>query len=426
MVELWVPYGDVEVSVRVPEENLAWLADPRQADPKDLAEVVRAALSSPLGSRALKDLVIPGSKVAVAVDGPQGRFSMLGVLELLLDELRIAGASTHDVDVIATTGTHPIIKGQVDGIASLLKAGKIASNDPRGGEFVDLGTTSFGTRVQINRSFARADLKIIVSSFAIDWLSGYKGGPRCIMPGICNYDSLVQNSRLALQRDAIIGPANLQKNPVYLDSRESATMAGVAFSLIVLPDREGRIHAAFSGSLEESFERAVDTASKIYLYRAHERADLLLVGAGGRPSDSSLLDACDAVFNAEEMIDEGGRIVIVAECGDGPGDSNFYDFLCRFKDPKIALGEVRKEFSMERYKALKLLRLREEYGISLVSAMPIHFVEKILLRKADTANEGLQNAFRFLGRESRIGVVVDGSSIATCLADGAMQALNTG
>lgn len=416
MVELWVPYGDVEVSVRVPEENLAWLADPRQADPKDMAEVVRASLSSPLGSRALKDLVTPGSKIAVAVDGPQGHFSMNGVLELLLDELRNAGVSTNDVDVIAATGAHSIIKGQVDGIASSLKAGKIASNDPRDGEFDDLGTTSFGTKVQINRSFARADLKIIVSSFAIDWLSGYKGGPTCIMPGICNYNSLVQNSRLALQRDAIIGPANLQKNPVYLDSRESATMAGVTFSLIVLPDREGRIHAAFSGSPEESFERAADMASKIYLYRAPERVDLLLVGAGGRPSDSSLLDACDAVFNAEEMIDEGGRIVIVAECGDGPGDSNFYDFLCRFKDPKIALGEVRKDFSMERYKALKLIKLREEYGISLVSAMPIHFVEKILLRKADTANEGLQNAFRFLGRESKIGVVVDGSSMAPCLA----------
>jgi len=413
LVELWIPYGDVEVSVRVSEENLAWLANPSNAERRDVSEAIGAALSSPLGSQALADLVKPGTKVAIAVDGLRGRFPMASALLPLLNELFAAGVHVGDIDVIVAAGNHPVDK--IDELSSALKVGELIVNDQRGGEFVDVGTTSFGTKVQINRHFYEADLKITVSGLSVDWLCGFRGGPSCIVPGMCSASTAIQNCRLALQRDARIGPAALEGNPVHLSSKESAAMAGVQLSLIFLPDRKGNVHAAFSGPPDTVFERSVDMASKLYLHHAPEEADILIVGAGGEPFDSSLIEACDAVFNAEETLGEDGRVVIVAECGEGPGDSGFFNLLYRLKDPKAALGEVRRDFSLEAYKALKLLRLREGHGISLVSAMPVHLAEKMHLRTADTANEGLQNAFRFLGRGSRIGVVVDGSSVAPCL-----------
>jgi len=423
LVELWIPYGDVEVSVRVSEENLAWLADPGRAEQKDASEVVRAALSTPLGSQALGDLVKSGSRVAIAVDGLRGRFPMASALLPLLNELCAAGASAGDIDVIVATGDNPV--GKIDELSSALKVGEVIVNDQREGDFVDVGTTSFGTKVQINRSYNEADLKITVSVLSVDWLYGFRGGPSCIVPGMCSASTTSHNSRLALQKDANIGPARLEGNPVHLSSKESAVMAGVQLSLIVLPDREGNVHAAFSGPPDAVFERSVGIASKLYLHDAPEEVDILVVGAGGRPFDSSLIEACNAVFNAEETVSEEGRVVIVAECEEGPGDSGFFNFLSRLKDSKAALGEVRRDFSLEAYKAMKLLRLREGHGISLVSAMPVHFAEKMHLRTADTANEGLQNAFRFLGRESRIGVVVDGSSVAPRLTGNTIQAFKT-
>jgi len=416
LVELWIPYGDVEASVRVSEENLAWLADPGRAEKRDVSEAIRSALSSPLGSQTLGDIVRPGLRVAIAVDGLRGHFPMASALLPLLDDLYAAGTSSTDIDVIVATGNHPVSK--IDELSTALKIGEIIVNGQRGGDFVDVGTTSFGTKVQINRAFIEADLKITVSALSIDWLHGFRGGPSCIVPGICSASTALQNSRLALQRDAEVGPARVEGNPVHLSSKESAAMAGVQLSLIVLPDMEGNVHAAFYGTPDVVFEKSIGMASKLYLHDVREGADILVVGAGGEPFDSSLIDACDAVFNAEETLKKDGRAVIVAECRDGPGDNNFFNFLSRLRDPKAALGEVRRDFSLEAYKALKFLRLREGHGISLVSAMPIHYAGKMHLRTADTANEGLQNAFRFLGRESRIGVVVDGSSVAPCLVGG--------
>jgi len=423
LVELWIPYGDVEVSVRVSEENLAWLADPIRAGKRDVSEAIRTALSSPLGSQALGDLVRPGLGVAIAVDGLRGHFPMANALLPLMDELYAAGATAGDIDVIVATGNHPVSK--IDELSAALKVGEVMVNDQRGSDFVDVGTTSFGTKVQINRAFNEAGLKIAVSALSVDWLYGFRGGPSCIVPGMCSASTALQNSRLALQKEAKIGPACLEGNPVHLSSKESAAMAGVQLSLIVLPDRDGNIHAAYYGAPDAVFERSVGMASKLYLHGAQEEVDILVVGAGGEPHDSSLIEACDAVFNAEGILGEEGRAVIVAECKEGPGDSNFFNFLSRIKDPRAAMGEVRGDFSLEAYKALKFLKLREGHGISLVSAMPVHFAEKMHLRTADTANEGLQNAFRFLGRGSRIGVVVDGSSVAPCLVGGTMQAFKT-
>jgi nickel-dependent lactate racemase len=424
LVELWIPYGDVEVSVKVQEENLAWSVDPRQAGAKDSLGIVRTAISSPLGSPKLSDLVKPGARLGLLVGGLPSRLPMTGVLQLILEEASMAGISPGDVKVIIATGPYAPDKAVIDELRSQLKDSMLTVNDPRAGDFVDIGVTSFGTKVQLNRSFVEADLKAIVSGFSIDWLRGYTGGPSCIVPGIASHNTIVQNGKLALQKDADLGPGKLQANSVHLDSKEAASSMDIDFSIALLPDGTGGIRSAFAGDFDEVFRRSIGAAGELYLHKVSEKADLLIVGAGGRPFDATLFDACNALFNVEGIVDRDGRLVIVAECRDGPGGGAFLNLLSHFKDRRTALAEVRKDFSMGGYKALRLIELKEGHGISLVSAMPGYFSKIFALRTADTANEGLQNAFRFLGRESRIGVVIDGSCTAPSAVDGAVQALN--
>jgi len=406
LVELWIPYGEVEVSVRLSDDNLAWLADPGTEGGKQSLEVVRSALQSPIDTKNLKELIKPGSKVVIAIEKAPGRTDKARLLQLVLEEVFSAGIPPSGVEVILSSGTQPIGNETLSDLNQLLKGGKLASNDPREGDFSEVGVTSFGTKVELNRSFVNADVRIVIGEICANWFYGF-GGPWSVALGMCSQSTIAQNGRLALKKDA----KRRDQGAVHLDLKETASMAKIDLALAVVPSRGGTIHDAFAGTLEKVYERSVDLTRKLFLFRAPKKADILLVGSGGLQFDSTLLRACDALFNFVEVIEKDGRIVLVAECRDGPGGGTFFNLLYRFKEAGDVLSEIRKNFSLEGYKAMKLLELREKHGISIVSAMPTYFSEKVFaFRTADTANEGLQNAFRYMGRESKIGIAVDGSS----------------
>ncbi|MBO3804342.1 MAG: DUF2088 domain-containing protein [Candidatus Brockarchaeota archaeon] len=415
MVEVWIPYGEVEVPVRLSDENLAWLADPGTAGGERGIEAAKLALQSPEGAKSLREIVKPNSKVAVALNGPPSRTDASALLRLVLEEASSAGAAPGEVEVIVAAGTQLEGGGELASLEPLLKGGRLAVSDPREGEFAEVGVTSFGTKVQLNKSFVDADARIAVGELRANWFYGLNG-PWSAVLGICSQATIEQNGKLALKKDAK-RQRGLQNN-VHLDSREAESMANVDLSLAVAAGRGGAVLDAFAGSPEKVHERSVDVARKLYAFEAASKVDILLVGSGGLPFDSTLSSACEAAFNFEEAVEKGGRIVLVAECRDGPGSGAFLDMFYRFKEAGAALGEVRKNFSFEGYKAAKLLELRERHGVSIVSSMPAYFAEKVFaFRTADTANEGLQNAFRFLGRGSRIGVAVDGSSSVVVAAE---------
>ncbi|MGQ9514134.1 MAG: lactate racemase domain-containing protein [Thermoproteota archaeon] len=408
MVELWIPYGDVEVPVRVPDENLAWLVDPGANDAKQNLDAIRSAIRSPLETKGLSEIAKIGSKIAIAFSGSPRFIEKSRLLQIVLEEIFSSEVPPSEVEVIISAGADSA-KKELDNLNSLLRECKLSISDPEKGKFVEAGVTSFGTKVQLNRTFADADLRIVVGEVYANWFSGFVG-PWNVVLGICSKSTISQNGMLALKRGVKKRPKWLQNSDVHQDIKEVASMANIDFSLSVLPSRDGMIHAAFAGFIDKVYEKSLEL-SKRYFYKIPKKVDILLVGSGGLPFDSNLVNACDALFNFEDAIDKDGRIVLVAECRDGPGEGTFLDLIYRFRDSSKVLGEIRKNFSLEGYKAMKLLELLEKHGISIVSTMPLFFSEKVLsFRTADTASEGLQNAFRFLGKDSKIGVVIDGSS----------------
>jgi len=70
MREISIPYGHGTKTVRIPERNLAWVEGPKYVPPvNDLAKAVREAISSPIGTPSLKELVAQhGTKTMILVD----------------------------------------------------------------------------------------------------------------------------------------------------------------------------------------------------------------------------------------------------------------------------------------------------------------------------------------------------------------------
>ncbi|RLI32088.1 hypothetical protein DRO51_02565, partial [Candidatus Bathyarchaeota archaeon] len=70
MVEVWLPYGDTEICLTIPPENLLDIVEPRNLPdpPENISEEIGKALKNPLGLPALRNVVKPGHKISIVID----------------------------------------------------------------------------------------------------------------------------------------------------------------------------------------------------------------------------------------------------------------------------------------------------------------------------------------------------------------------
>src|SRR6185503_15976952 len=102
---------------------------------------------------------------------------------------------------------------------------------------VDLGRTSRGTPVWVDRGVVEADLRVLTGRISHHYFAGFSGGRKSILPGVSARATIVANHRLVLDfsrgcrvHDRVFG-GNLVGNPVHEDMVEAARKVGPSFVL---------------------------------------------------------------------------------------------------------------------------------------------------------------------------------------------------
>src|SRR3954447_11106547 len=173
-----VDYQDEQIEFEVSSEALvgSWKG-PSGLGPERLCGALQDALDHPLDFPALRQMMVPGDRVAIALDG-----SLTGVEPILLalkksfDE---AGVNTQDLTVVVTPESGP-------GMFQDLPEGMtLVFHDPSNREgLAYLAATKDGRRVYLNRHLTDADVVIPVGRAGFDPVVGYRG-PWCVLfPGL--------------------------------------------------------------------------------------------------------------------------------------------------------------------------------------------------------------------------------------------------
>ena len=290
MVDVWLPYGKTDVCVRVPARNLLGTIEPaeRQGVPDAKAEVERALKKPiPVGSKRLSEIAKPESKVAIVVDDATRKAQSEVMLLPVLAELNLAGVNDENITIIFGCGTHRAVKPE-EATALIgeeaLKRLKTISHDCRAQDLVYVGTTkTHGNKVHINRIFAEADVKVLLGDVGFHYYAGYGGGRKSVLPAVCGEETIKQNHAMLLHANARTGV--LDDNPVHCDMTEAAKLAKVDFIVNVVANKKGGIVKAFAGDLEQAFLEAVKLVDEMYRITLDRRAEIIVVSAGGHPSD---------------------------------------------------------------------------------------------------------------------------------------------
>jgi nickel-dependent lactate racemase len=393
MVEVWLPYGSSEVAVRVPEETLIDILKPQantsNADP--VAEVMRLVSSNPEFQSKIKN----GKRICVAIGSSRNKQLLRLSANSLLAELKKFDSQPDRITVLLTIDS-TLVENDFETGISVIRHSPKSQTTP-------LSRFKSHFTPAINSLFADVPVRIVLGELRPNSILGFSGLPDLIFPGLGSETSIHQE---------VSGREPLTPIDVHNERLEIALQLPDLFAVgFVL--NEDRSLARITLEPFRSCINQLEAAIREYCTRSVEKAaDIVIMSAGGTPSDETLIRAVENFPNALSILKRNGALIVAAECSSGPGDGEFYSWSAEKKEARYLEARLRHTFNFNGWKAAYLARAVQNHRIYLISTIPDHHVENVFgLRPAKTVNAALLSAQRALGADSKISVIPDPTSV---------------
>jgi nickel-dependent lactate racemase len=325
-----------------------------------------------------------------------------------------------DITLLCATGSHrrqteeehKILLGKL-----LSQRFQVVDHDCRDVEnLINIGTTSFGTPVLLNRTALESDHIVLTGAIVFHDLVGFGGGKKSILPGIAAYESIMANHKLSLSpnegegTNCLVRCGNVVDNPVHLDMLEAAAFVKPTFLFNVMIDENGKIAQAVAGNYIEAHkagQRMVDKVDSAYI---KELADIIVVSAGGYPKDIDFYQASKALINAKEAIKKDGAIILLAECMDGFGGKEVQQMLEEFCDNSSREQALRETFSIAKYTGYLIAEIAENYNVILVSSLDSSLLGNANIKTASNVKDAIDLAILQKGSSAKVYFMPFGSN----------------
>jgi len=305
------------------------------ADAKDISHsAIAKAFANPIAQEPIRRLAEGKRSAVIAVDDLTRPTQAYRFLPFIVAELEKGGIPGEEIKIVMAIGCHrPLMKDDQEKKLGKKMANRFpVFNHHPYENLVDLGVTSRGTPVQVNRHFVEADLRIGVGFITPHPTAGFGGGAKIVIPGMGSMETIEKNHRPAFMGK--IGATGFAKgydlnlNELRLDMEEGARMAGLNIIVNSVGTSAGKTAGVFVGDLVKAHRAAVDFARKVYVTEAPEEADIGIFNAF--PEDTELLQSRKAlnVWTGNpnrRLVREGGKVVIATASSDGLGYHSLND-----------------------------------------------------------------------------------------------------
>jgi nickel-dependent lactate racemase len=272
-----------------------------------LLDLCRDALRSPVASPGLSELSTGARRIAVLISDSTRDEPREEMLDALFEILPRSAAT-----LVVATGTHgrgdDVVPSRFRDLPVVVHEGTDLAST------VDLGTTSRGTRVRVLREAAEADLIVVTGRIRPHYFAGYSGGVKGLFPGCAYKEDILKNHLLKADPTARLGRTD--GNVCRADMEEAARLVkSKVFVLNVLADCDGSPRRAASGDPIAAHRALVADAKALFSVRV-PRAPVVVV-ADRPPVTRSLYQASKLLPPAGAVLEDGGTVVLLAECDKG-------------------------------------------------------------------------------------------------------------
>ncbi len=342
-------------------------------------------------------------------------------LPLVLPELINAFKSRLDVEpeFLVANGSHVL---QPESIVrelvgdSLYDSIKISQHDAKDDTALSyVGDTTNGTRIYLNTKVVNADHLVTIGGILFHYFAGFGGGPKMLLPGVAGYETIRQNHSRTIDpetgtyhKDCTEG--NIDTNPVYLDLKQALDFFDNIISLQFALDTDGKIVMAKVGPVLEAQRVVCAKVRELYTVYYYGKADVVVAGAGGFPSDVNLVQSHKAIFHAYQAVKSGGVIIAVAACEEGAGSATFMPYF--EQENASAIGQkLLTDYKINGHTALSLKSKAEDVTIILVSGLDEELVKKTGMVPAKSIGEAVRLAKALLIGDNIKGYVLSQANL---------------
>jgi nickel-dependent lactate racemase len=404
-MRLEIPYGGGKQVVEVPDQNLGEIVYQKEVKTDDRVQIILDAVKNPVDSPPLPAFLNGGRKILVIVNDatrptPSWRI-ITAILPFLLNR---------KIKFLVATGMHreptPDEYAYIFGDMYPAIKDDVYCHDAKRSRFVNLGVSKNGTPMNINKMVVDADRVIVISSVEPHYFAGYTGGRKSFLPGVCSYETIEANHKLALSVKA--QALSIEGNPVAEDMEDAMKVLKDKriFAIMTVLDKNHRTCASFAGDLKSSFEKAKAVADDVFVIDLKSKADIV-VAVTAFPYDIDLYQSQKALDNAKYAVKDGGVIILVSACRDGVGPPNFLDLLGSAKTPKDVLEKIGQGYKLGYHKAAKMAEIGLKCKMLAVTKLDPEVAKKAHLTPVKTVQEAIDTAIGMTGPKARVTFIMD-------------------
>jgi len=338
-------FGKGAIDLVIPDNYDCAVVESRDVAPlPDANAALQHALDHPLASAPVGELARGKNTVAIVICDITRPAPNSITLPPLLDRLHEAGIGRDGITILIATGLHrAATQAEVDQIVSpeIARSYRIISNDARAtGQHCHLGTSSRGTPIYIHNDFVGADLRITLGFIEPHLMAGYSGGRKLVVPGVAAEPTIKAIHSPLFMREPLATEGSIEGNPLHKELLEIASIARHDFILDVTLTRDRQISGVFAGDPVVAHAAGVRFVQESCLAYLEEPADLVITSSAGFPLDLTFYQSVKAVTAAQHLIKKGGKILVIAECAEGVGSSEFATSLKKIQSFEKYLDEI--------------------------------------------------------------------------------------
>lgn len=363
----------------------------------------------PIDSDPVEEIINPGESVLIVVPDATRRTASGQIVNLLVRRLIAAGTQPFDINIVFATGIHrPVTEDEKRELLTPFIAQRIKTHDHHARDLMQMAGleskqfASFGEAggmpVELNRILTEHDRVIIVGGVTFHYFAGYTGGRKLICPGLASETTIRATHALAFDcetktRRAGVEAGRLDGNPVHEAFMSVAGKLPPAFSINTITNERGEAVEIFCGEWVAAHRAACDFYAARHTVEIDEKRDLVIASCGGSPHDLNMIQAHKALDAAAGACREGGTIVLLAECADGLGRSNFLKWFEAQNSDELA-ENLCNGYEVNGQTAWSLLKKAERFDVRVVTSLSETETRPMRLHKAGSLEEALSGANR--------------------------------
>lgn len=397
MKKVELKYGKELVGIDLSDANSVKFLNEKPMDEiNDLKSAfIKSVSEDVVNSKSLKEVIDKDDKVTIVISDLTRFWQRQDLIcEQLVDYLvNVNKVKYENIVIVIALGSHrKQSEEELCKLASkrVYEKVKVVNHDCDANDLVNVGTTPSGTEVYVNPLVVGRKV-IMVTGTVHHIMAGFGGGRKSVIPGVAGRQTIRQNhikslSKTEKKSDPLVGARLLEHNPINEDMNEAAKLIDVAFSINIVVNSSSKHSKLICGDFHDAWLKSCKYVDDAYGLPIKKEADIVIASCGGYPKDINLYQSTKTLFNATRAVKEGGTLILLAECIEGGGAPDFFNWVEPLKKGVLD-EELRANFTIGGYIFYAACESIAKSNVMMLSSIDPEIVKDMKITVSSNIND---------------------------------------